>query len=371
MLTIQIITIAVVALSLIAIYIITKHKGIAIPNTAYKIVSGVLAVTFFVRYMWDRDMLQYVVDLGNSPLASQAQTAIALVANWTLYSVILLVILCPFFRGNKMSMLVRYYGSAVVLFYIATLTISTTGLLGTEAYEMFNIRTLLIGIELGILIAVITTQWLSCGARCAKGDLWALVLIIAMLLSVMPAYMISALWGLSPISYALKEISLTHRLILYGAILLPLLMYIILRRRNKQEIRLMLTYICLGMLISFSVYKRFTDLTSLDKWPLHLCNTAMYIIPLCLIFRLDKVFYFTYFINVLGAGIALLIPNYSDGVNILSTTVISFYANHYIAFFMPLLMVALGLYGRPTIKYFKYSMIGFAVYFVAMLFANA
>ena len=38
---------------------------------------------------------------------------------------------------------------------------------------------------------------------------------------------------------------------------------------------------------------------------------------------------------------------------------------------MPLLIVALGVYARPKLKEFIYSMIGFLVYFVLVLILNA
>ncbi len=97
----------------------------------------------------------------------------------------------------------------------------------------------------------------------------------------------------------------------------------------------------------------------------------MYIIPLCLIFKWEKLFYFTYFINVLGAFFAMVFPNYSVASNLFDTATVRFYLNHYMAFFMPLLMVALRVYSRPRLRQFRYSMAGFGVYFFSILIINA
>lgn len=67
----------------------------------------------------------------------------------------------------------------------------------------------------------------------------------------------------------------------------------------------------------------------------------------------------------------MAMPNYAEGLNLFSTRIVNFYINHYIAFFMPLLMVALRVYERPKLKQFKYSMIGFGIYFVFVLILNA
>ena len=129
-------------------------------------------------------------------------------------------------------------------------------------------------------------------------------------------------------------------------------------------------FISLAGLITFMIGYRFDIITSPNQWPLHLCNTAMYVIPLCLIFKLEKIFYFTYFINVFGAFLAILMPNY--GVrNLFEPSVMTFWINHWWAFFMPILIVSLKVYGRPKLKSFIYSIKGFGLYFFAILFLNA
>lgn len=54
-----------------------------------------------------------------------------------------------------------------------------------------------------------------------------------------------------------------------------------------------------------------------------------------------------------------------------SYTILNFYINHYIAFFMPILFVSLEMFEKPKFKQFVYSMIGFAVYFFAVIIINS
>ena len=149
----QILSLVVIAASLITTYLILKHKKIEISNTTEKIVSGVLAVVFVFRFMLGQDALRYVFALSNSPIESGALTAISLILNWFLYSVILLVVLYPFFKNSKLATLVKYYGFIVSLLCAGFIYYLSLGIVGVNAYNGFQIRTLLMGVELGILLA--------------------------------------------------------------------------------------------------------------------------------------------------------------------------------------------------------------------------
>ena len=368
----QILSLVVIATSLITTYLILKHKKIEISNTAKKIVSGVLAVVFVFRFMLGQDALRYIFALNNSPIESDALTAISLILNWAFYSVVLLVILYPFFKNSQFASIIKYYGTIVTLLCAGFIYYLSTGIVGVNAYSGFQIRTLLIGVEIGITLAYCFVVFMENNKfKIKKSDLWGAAYIAGMLLATMPPYMLEALFGNFRIWFDLKELAPAHRVILYLSILIPIALYLLLKNKNKEMIRGILLYISLGTLLSFSVSYKFENFLNVTSWPFHLCNTAMYIIPLCLIFKWEKLFYFTYFINVLGAFLAMAMPNYAEGLNLFSTRIVNFYINHYIAFFMPLLMVALRVYERPKLKQFKYSMIGFGIYFVLVLILNA
>ena len=368
----QILSLVVIATSLITTYLILKHKKIEISNTAKKIVSGVLAVVFVFRFMLGQDALRYVFALSNSPIESGALTAISLILNWAFYSVVLLVILYPFFKNSQFASIIKYYGTIVTLLCAGFIYYLSTGIVGVNAYSGFQIRTLLMGVEIGITLAYCFVVFMENNKfKIKKSDLWGAAYIAGMLLATMPPYMLEALFGNFRIWFDLKELAPAHRVILYLSILIPIALYLLLKNKNKEMVRGILLYISLGTLLSFSVSYKFENFLHVTSWPFHLCNTAMYIIPLCLIFKWEKLFYFTYFINVLGAFLAMAMPNYSDGLNLFDYTILRFYINHFIAFFMPILMVSLKVYGRPKLKQFKYSMIGFGIYFVLVLILNA
>ncbi len=372
MLIAQIVILALISISLVVLYFVAKFKGREIKNNALKILSGILGVVFFLRFMLGHDAISNVFDLGNSPIQSRTLTGCSLILNWLLYAVNLLVILYPFFKSSKFAVLIKYFCSVITIFCVGFVYYITVGIVGEGAYSSFDIRTLLIGVELGILVAYCVVVFFENDRfKVSKNDAIVFAYIPFIMLATMPAYILQAFFGYINYGIDPKDLTLPHRVILYLAFIIPCLIYIVLKNKKSEAIRLILLYISLGTLITFSLNYRFSDFVNVLHWPFHLCNTAMYIIPLCLIFKWEKLFYFTYFINVLGAFLAMLMPNYADGINLFSTEIVKFYVNHYIAFFMPLLIVALKVYKRPKLRQFKYSMVGFACYFVLVLILNA
>ena len=195
--------------------------------------------------------------------------------------------------------------------------------------------------------------------------------ILALFISIMPSYTLQAIFGYANQVYKVKDFEIPHRILIYIGIVLPFIIHFSLKNKEYKEKKFYLLIICLGTLLTYSFTKKFDVFADLTSWPLHLCNTAMYIMPIVLIFNMKRFFYFTYFINVLGAFFAMMMPNYDATSNIFSQSLVNFYVNHYIAFFMPILFVSLGMFEKPKFKQFLYSMAGFALYFALVIVINS
>ena len=371
MLFVQLAMLAAVVAVVMVIYFHYKKKNSKISDLLFKVLSYVLAGTFFFRFMLGDDAISSIFALTNSPVNGGFLTVVSLILNWMLFSSILLFILYPFFKNSKYTVLVKYYGLIIAILSTLLISVVTKGIEGAGVYGRFSIRALLIAIELGIMLPYGAIVLLENGFKVSKSDAIGFVYIIFMLLATMPSYTLQALFGYSSYTVRVKAFELPHRIVLYMSFIIPFLLYLLLHKKDKETVRGILLYISLGTLLSFSIGFRFADFLSVTHWPFHLCNTAMYIIPLCLIFRMEKLFYFTYFINVFGAFMAMIMPNFSDTANLFSDRTVEFYINHYIAFFMPILIVALKVYARPKLKEFKYSLIGFGMYFLLVLILNA
>lgn len=249
---------------------------------------------------------------------------------------------------------------------------------GEVSFDPYSFRLPLLGIELGILFVLSASSFFEEGSKDNGSKLVAPYLLLAavVLLSLPNSYSFAVLFGSHVSSIPVPEdLNVTHRVLVYLAFLLPTAYFFLLRPFDAAHRHALLAYVSYMAFYGYIGGLRWNIWTSLETIPLHLCCTAMYVIPLVLTFKTTKVFYFTMFVNVIGAFIALLMPNYVDSAafptyGAFSLTVVEFYINHLYAFFMPVLIVLLGIYPRPKMKYFFYSMAGFLAYFLLCLVVN-
>ena len=190
-------------------------------------------------------------------------------------------------------------------------------------------------------------------------------------LSTMPCFIPMFFFGMGPLGRTVIDFSILHRVFLYAScFIIPLTIYFSLRNAHQDKIRYTLIFIALGTLLSYLAGYKYDSILTPWHWPLHLCNLAMLLIPICLIFKLKRLFYFTYFINVFGAVLAMLMPDYRETMLVFNPSVWYFWMNHCCAYMMPLLGVALYEFDRPKLKHFAFSSIWFLAYFLFVLFLN-
>ncbi len=331
-------------------------------------VSILLFVVLFIRMFSYKEHISDYIGLSSSIISSKLLTFIVLLGIWLEYTAVLIVVLRPFFEIKTIKNSTKYITPFIFVANLFLLKPSVLLLTGQDN----TLLTVLLIIEeaLGLVISIyyyvkeFKTEEIN-----YKSILVSLGIFGAMMLASMPVYFPQFVFGLTKLQMIPKSLTPAHRILLYGNILFPVALYFLLRNKSQGVINCALIYISLATLIGYLLPYNYQTFSEPWTWPFHLCNTAMFIIPICLVFKMKRLFYFTYFINVLGALLAMLMPNYGD-INILQETVCRFWYNHWIAFFMPLLAVALKRFKRPTIKEFAYSMLWFFCYFVLALVLN-
>ena len=341
-----------------------------------KIVSVTLFVIAVTRYIYGDSAIDTVRGLNMySPFGSKVGfTIIGLLLVWFSYASILLITLNSFFKIKNVQNLIKFFAFPVLILDYIFFFVYAKSISGLDAFNGFDFRTLLMSLEIIISISYI-------GALFVRKDYFKvdkieiknmLLSIIPILIAIMPCYMIQGLFGYAKNeSLEFKSFSPEHRIMLYLSIIIPVGIYYGLKDKSEEVRRFSLIYLSLAVLWSFMLRFNLEHVKSPIDWPIHLCHTAMYIVPICLIFKLNRLFYFTFFINVMGAFLAMAMPNTGDGLNILSSSSILFWINHFSAFFMPVLVVALGMFKRPKLKQWIYSMVAFLVYFIFILVINA
>lgn len=289
---------------------------------------------------------------------------------WT--GLVVLSLVSAFYLKETSLFARRYIGAPMALLANLFFPILVKANVGPS--DFLNYRVFLMGIELGILDFYYFHSYLEEGKISFHKRSWIKVIAIALpfLITSMSAFTPSLLLGPTVLGLTNphEPSDLTHRIFIYLSFLLPILYFSILYPLSKSDRRGMLLQISLGTLFGYISVNRFDIWTHFSSWPMHLCNTAMYTMPLTLLFLSYGLYYFTFFINVLGAFLALMMPNFSEYLYVFSPSVMEFYINHLHAFFMPVLIMLLGVYKRPKMKYFVYSQIGFLLYFILVMFIN-
>ncbi len=156
-----------------------------------------------------------------------------------------------------------------------------------------------------------------------------------------------------------------HRGIIYFIVFFLIAIYIGYRNKSYEDKHLLISILTYSALFQYFYMPRL----GLNGLPLHLCNTAVVMMFLAHVFKIKGLFYFTYFVNVLGAAFAIIMPNVSSDAISLSS--IHFWYNHFYAFVIPILGVALHLFERPTLNMIYRAIGFFSLYFVTVAIVNA
>ncbi len=377
----------ITALLLVGVYMIKKYgKRLSLFT---KPAALTLAAVMLVRYIYAEVAIHGMQGLNMySPFGDGiAESMLSVFLVWFVYAAMLTVVLSEFFDYKTLRNITLLF--SVPVFLLSVVFIDTYGVavlgngesgfdsisygLGTAGYNLGNVRLWLMVVETSLGIALPLSHLivgerpeLPRGTRSAFSYIGTLLCAI---IAVMPAYVPAALFGYANPNLEFADISEEHRFVLYFSVILPVLIFHFLKNKTEDVKRFAMIFLSLASTWTFIGLWDFEDLMNPLSWPLHLCNLAMFLIALCLIFKMKRLFYFCLFINVLGAVLAMFMPNTSG--NILDPGVIYFWINHYIAFFMPILLISLKLFERPKLKQWTYSLVALTVYFVLMLIINA
>ena len=344
-----------------------------------RLIALIYSALFFVRFLGGEPLIQETIGLNRySPFISEGaqgmgKVLLSAVLFWLIYTVQLAAITYPFFEKHipLVAPIVRYAAAAVYAVSIVSLPTLNRAMDGDLA-DGFHYRLLIFAIELGVGLGLALFQ-ITKQKRPVfniKKILLTLAILVGMLAISLPHWVPQAIFGYGDDSIILNNFTTAHRIVLYGSVVFALAVHFLFARCEYEQKRFALLYISMATMISFCYNYDFSVFTNLQSWPLHLCNTAMFIIPLVLIFKMEKLYYFTIFINVLGAFFAMIMPNLGDDVNWLQASSVQFWSNHYMAMLLPLLLMSLKLFNRPKMKQFIYSLVAFFFYYALVLFLN-
>ncbi len=373
------------ALTFLFIYIDNKKC-----NCQVLIRKAVAVGLFFItllRYVYDQPPLYFTVglDTAASPFSSSLVTALGLLLLWFSYAAMLLLVVREFFSYKTLDSLASVFGAPVFLIATCFFDFFAVSSLGRELVAFSTVRLYMMIAELAIGLSLIASHLILRANNRGEAPLLSVlpipvgrhevlrfipILLITVIAS-MPCFIPEAFIGaprFNPILYDLTE---GHRFMIYLSIIIPVVLFRFFKDKPQDVKRFLMIYMSLAFFWSYIGRWNMDRWIDPTAWPLQLCNTAMILIPLMLIFNWEKLFNFSLFINVLGAMLAMAIPNEYADLTAIGTERVNFWLNHWAAFGMPLLIIVLGVFKRPKFREWVYSVIELTVYYVAILFINA
>ena len=335
-------------------------------------------LVFVCRYLSDTIAIKKTIGLNIfSPfgITGQTQTVFTLFMFWLTCMSIVLLQTYPFFKDHIIILkhLVKFAATPIYLINFATINMQIQASFTAGALDTFHMGGVFFALEVALALTLCFAVWFKEYRTffSLKGAAIYFTCLLGMFLVAVPMFSFQVLFGKGPGNFIVDDFNFAHRMILYGAIIIPIIIAFLFYEKPYEQKRYALLFMSLAICISYSASYEFPDLINLRSYPFHLCNLAVYMVPICLIFKVKHFYYFTFFINVFGALMAMVMPNLGEDELLLTYSNVRFWINHYDAFFMPILIMVLKLYDRPKMKEMGYSLIGFAGYFALVLFVNA
>jgi len=329
----------------------------------------IFLIIYVVRITLVADSFNEVIR-GISPDFSTVQAIFMSLLRWVTYAAALIVIISTFSKSRNQRNLILFFALPVAVLNLIFIGANTTAMIGAN-HSGFSIAMLgfifeqALTIIIALYIVVIIGHKTGLLIETKKTILALLASIGGILLCAIPIWLPQQLFGRTDITVSFATIG--HHIWVGLTIAIWIGLYFFLRNKSMHYKFYVLMFICMATFINYFSFYHLDSLTP-ARWPLHLCNLATVLMPITLLTRNRFLFPFLYFANVTGALIAIFIPDLSNPL--LSVQTMRFAHAHTMAFILPILFVSLGLFPRQKFRDLKVAFVGFAIYFVVVVFGN-
>ncbi len=214
--------------------------------------------------------------------------------------------------------------------------------------------TLVIAISIGIIL----DDFISLTK--IKEILNGLLILVLMLIQFMPIYIPQLLFeGFTDLK--LIGFNFVHIIWIMYIILKVIVLYFIFENASKDTKYVVCMILAIALLMQYN--SMFALTINIKRLPFQLCNLASYLILICLIKKSNTLFNFIFLINLVGACMALFVPDV-NGNGLMEVWNMHFIYEHTNVIIIPILALLFKLFGPITIKSLKDGIIGFSIYFV-------
>ncbi len=353
---------------------IFKKKNISF-DFVRKLTGAALFVLAFVFSILHKEAISIVIGLnrGPSPFGDDMpHTAFATMLIWLAYTAVLLTVFTQFARQPLLHYITKYFAFPVFvlsLIFFDTLAIANVGNFPSSddlIYLAVLVAIIAAGLSLSLVDYILTRQPRASLSKIAL----SLGTSAAAMLFAMPPFVPQVILGFKRYEGIIfSDFTINHRIMLYLAVIIPLIAFHILKNTSEDIKRLCMTFSSIAILFSYFSYYSLPDWTSPANLPLGICSVAIILMPAALILKNESIFNCCLFLGVLTAFTDMLFPVVGN-LDVASTESIRFWMSSYFVFFVPVLCTAFKIFKRPRAKSLLRALLAFSIYFLFTLLVN-
>jgi len=350
------------------IFILLNKKYAKMSPNILKVFALLFFAVFFVR-LGLTDVITNVV-ARETTIMSPAMVVVISILRWSSLVGVLVTTITPFFDVKTLKNISSFFLPIVVILNIIFFKQHIIAFEGAS-FSFTSLRTIQFAVEI-VLMATLSAFYLY--KKIKEKDFenikeqvkYFFIILPLIFIAIIPLDFIKNVFGI--IGGEAEDFTLIHRITFYITFLAPALLFVGFRKKSYVIQRSALLLMSLACVINYLYTYDITHLT-FNNLPLHLCNTAVFLIFIAFTFKIKSVFYFNYIVNVIGGIIAITLPNTSGQITTVAN--MHFWYNHIYIVFLPILARLFGHYTRPTLKLMRGAILIFSIYFVSMMFMNA
>ena len=355
----------------VGLYFLTKNKSPKFKNIFWYILIGLYFAIVVVRF-FKLDVFDHMISYNYSQFGSKTRITLLNILRGLSSLSVLFITAQPFIKNKTVRNIMLLFCAPVALLNVVFFKENVECIVGVSQAEPFIFHSITLSIQLVLELVVyfylyvVLKYRLNIKENPKEFFFNFFVCLFPLLLLMMPLHNPQQLFGTMP-DVEVKFLTFGQHIWIGLSLLFMLLIQIIFRNKNEDIRNSVIVLLALACFYQFNTY--FTTLNiPLHNLPFHMCNLATILIPISILTKSKKLFAFNLYVNVVGAFIAILLPDNSSGL--ISFTFLKFAYEHTLVFTIPLLAVSLRVMPRGNFKQLLNGIALFTVYFVAMVILN-
>lgn len=354
-----------------AVFFSVRNKSDKVKKIVFNCLIGVFFAIMFVT-LFEFDYIDHMINLNMPEFGSKTLIVFKVILHWFSFLSVLLITVQPFIKSRNIRNIMLLFCAPICLLNIIFFKANMEMLQGVANAGQFSYRaclyaaTLVVEALVYLYIFFVYKHNFGFKENVKKFFFNFFTVLLPLLILMMPLHTPQQLVGDTTNLMEVEFLSIGQHIWVGAIFLLYYLLKLIFRKKSEDEREALIILLGIAMFYQFFIGFNSWNI-KLNDLPLHMCNLATFLIPLALVTKNKPLFSFNLYVNVLGAFIAILVP---DSTGLLSYKFLRFGYEHMLVFMVPFLAVSLKVRPRGTKKDVLQASWVFAIYFVLMIILN-